>query len=420
MEQLSLFSTSSKPSKYTVSQINSYLRDLINEDDNLQNVWVFGEISNLSQPRSGHVYFTLKDDKASLRCVIWRSNAARLGVTLQNGLAVEAHGSVSVYERDGQYQLYVKTLRPAGEGMLYQEFLRLKASLEAEGLFDDERKRPIPEYPHRIGVVTSATGAALQDMEDTLRARFPLADVYIAPASVQGDSAPREIIQALQLVNQYAEPDVILLGRGGGSLEDLWAFNDEGVVRAVVLSEAPIITGIGHETDFTLCDFAADRRAPTPTGAAVMATPDISDIKTGLTETIKRLNYATMISIDHLRNLQQDSHHRLERASPMRIVRNNQQRLDELIHRSQRSLVHAFQIKKTQIQGTINRLASLSPKAVMARGYALVEDPDGSLIKTINAVKNGQQVNIQLHDGQIHSRVESTSPCNASSGSANI
>jgi exodeoxyribonuclease VII large subunit len=260
LEALPLF----PPQARSVSDVTRYLRDLFDSDDILRDVWVQGEISNFTRAASGHIYMTLKDAGAALRCVIWRTTAQRLQVAMQNGLAVEAHGAISIYERDGAYQLYIDALRPAGEGLLYQEFLRLKARLEAEGLFDEARKRPIPTFPRRIGLVTSPTGAALQDMLNTLRHRYPLAEVILAPSAVQGLEAPAELVRAIGALNRGTPPDVIILARGGGSLEDLWAFNDESVVRAVASSQAPIITGVGHETDFTLADFAADLRAPTP------------------------------------------------------------------------------------------------------------------------------------------------------------
>jgi exodeoxyribonuclease VII large subunit len=259
--------------QWTVSTLTKYIRDLLEADMTLQDVWVRGEISNLSRPASGHIYFTLKDAGASLRCVMWRTEASRLKLALQEGSAIELHGKIGVYEVGGQYQFYVDQIRPVGEGVLYQEFLRLKAMLEAEGLFDSERKRPIPAFPNRIGIVTSPTGAALRDMLTALRRRLPLVEVILAPSPVQGEDAPPKLVEAIHSLNRLQPlPDVILLARGGGSIEDLWAFNDERVVRAVVSSEAPIICGVGHETDFTLCDFAADLRAPTPTAAAELAT----------------------------------------------------------------------------------------------------------------------------------------------------
>ncbi|MFW5714622.1 MAG: exodeoxyribonuclease VII large subunit, partial [Brevefilum sp.] len=250
-----------------VSQLTGYLRQLLESDEILQDLWVEGEISNFAQPSSGHLYFSLKDGESSIRCVMWRNSAARLNFAPRDGLAVQAHGSVNIYKVNGQVQLYVDTLQPAGEGALYQEFLRMKAKLEAEGLFDEARKRPIPEIPQVIGIITSPTGAALQDMLNTLRRRYPVAEVVLAPTAVQGIDAPPGIADALSRLNSETHPDVILLGRGGGSIEDLWAFNEEQVVRAVVTSQTPVISGVGHETDFTLTDFAADLRAPTPTAA---------------------------------------------------------------------------------------------------------------------------------------------------------
>jgi exodeoxyribonuclease VII large subunit len=230
MEQLPLFDASPR---WTVSDLTRYLRQLLESDESLQGLWVQGEVSNFSRPASGHVYFTLKDAGAQLRCVMWRNDAARLRFAPRDGMAVEAHGKLSIYETGGQYQLYADVLRPAGEGALYQEFLRLKALLEAAGLFEAARKRPLPERPARIGIVTSPTGAALRDMLNTLRRRNPLVEVILAPAPVQGNEAPPALVAALQALNEIAAPDVILLARGGGSMEDLWAFNDERVVRAV-------------------------------------------------------------------------------------------------------------------------------------------------------------------------------------------
>ncbi len=261
--QPSLFSSN----HLTVFQITFRIRKLLEGDLELQDVWVEGEISNLSRPASGHIYFTLKDKNASLRCVMWKTDAMRLRVALQDGAAIEAHGKIAVYEPQGQYQLIVNIIQPKGEGALYQEFLRLKAMLEAEGLFDLERKRPTPELPKTIGIVTSATGAALRDMLNTLRRRLPLVRVILAPSLVQGVEAPPALVSALASLNRQ-NPDVILLARGGGSIEDLWAFNDERVVRAVAESNAPVICGVGHETDFTLAIsppiFAPRLRLPLP------------------------------------------------------------------------------------------------------------------------------------------------------------
>ena len=389
----------------TVSELTHYLRQLFEADEILRDVWVQGEISNLSRPSSGHVYFTLKDATSALRCVIWKSAALRIRVGLDNGLAVEAHGYISLYERDGTYQLYIDALRPSGEGRLLQEFLRLKARLEEEGLFDPERKRPIPAQPRLIGIVTSPTGAALQDMLNTLRHRYPLVDVVLAPSAVQGDDAPLEVAAALNALNRQVHPDVILLGRGGGSLEDLWAFNDERVVRAIVASQAPVITGIGHETDFTLADFAADLRAPTPTGAAVLATPDKADLATNLASLEGRLNSAFQAVCEDRQARLDEIERRLLRASPLWQIQNGRQRLDDLSNRARLSLAHRLQLQHAHVAGLSSRLLALNPRAVLERGFAVVSRPDGSLVRSISQVKSGDDIQVQVTDGKFSAEV---------------
>jgi exodeoxyribonuclease VII large subunit len=390
----------------TVSELTRYLRQLFESDEILRDVWVQGEISNLARPSSGHVYFTLKDSASALRCVIWKSAALRMrGVGLDNGLAVEAHGYISLYERDGSYQLYVDTLRPSGEGRLLQEFLRLKARLEEEGLFAPERKRPIPVQPRLIGIVTSPTGAALQDMLNTLRHRFPLAEVVLAPSAVQGDDAPLEVVAALKALNRLVHPDVILLGRGGGSLEDLWAFNDERVVRAIIASQAPVITGVGHETDFTLADFAADLRAPTPTGAAVLATPDKADLRASLVSLASRLDAEFEAIFEDRQARQDDMQRRLLRASPLWQIQNGRQRLDDLSTRGQLALGHHLQLQHAHVVGLHSRVQALNPLAVLERGFAVVSRPDGSLVRSVSQVKAGDGIQVQVADGKFSADV---------------
>jgi exodeoxyribonuclease VII large subunit len=402
MEQPGLFPTTA----ISVSELTRYVRSLLEGDDFLQDVWVQGEISNLSQPHSGHVYFTLKDADSSLRCVIWRPVAAYIPVALRDGLSIEVHGSIGVYEKGGQYQLYVNVVRRMGEGLLYQEFLRLKAQLEAEGIFDEARKRPVPGRPRVIGVVTSPTGAALQDVLNTLRQRYPLAQVVLSPTSVQGDAAPPEIVEAIELINHQVHPDVILLVRGGGSLEDLWAFNDERVVRAVVASEAPVITGVGHETDFTLVDFASDLRAPTPTGAAMLAAPNLSEIWGELDEMKRRLEYALEEVLDQSLASLRELGTRLEFVSPAWRVRNGLQRLDELNERLYRAGNSSFNLRRVHLQSMYSRLGSLNPLAVLQRGFAVVQRPDGSLVKSIRQVERGDKLGVRLSDGKFDAQVE--------------
>jgi exodeoxyribonuclease VII large subunit len=390
----------------TVTDLTRYLRVLLEGDEVLSDTWVQGEISNFSRPSSGHLYFTLKDSGASLRCVIWRSAALRIRFAMQNGQAVEAHGAIGVYERDGQYQLYVDAIRPAGEGLLYQEFTRLKNRLEEEGLFDEERKRPIPARPKRIGIVTSPTGAALQDMLNTLRGRYPLAEVILAPCAVQGDAAPGEIVSALSALCQQAQPDVIILARGGGSLEDLWAFNDEQVVRAIVNSTVPVIAGVGHETDFTLADFACDLRAPTPTGAAVLATPDRADLHYEVLGMQDRLGNALLDHVSEQRYNLGSLRQRLERASPSWRIRSERQQVDELQERGLRAVQNAMHLRRAHLRGLHSRLLALNPAAILQRGYALVQRADGTLLPSARQAQPGEQVNVKMWDGKLTTRIE--------------
>ena len=396
--QSTFFSAQSAP-QWTVSKLTFYIRKLLEENEILQDVWVQGEISNLSRPASGHVYFTLKDSSAALKCVMWKTSAARLGIPLQDGKAVEVHGKIGVYEVSGQYQLYADQIRPVGEGALYQEFMRLKAMLEAEGLFAPERKRPIPMFPQKIGIVTSATGAALRDMLNTLRRRLPLVEVILAPSPVQGIEAPPALVKGIQsLVLQ--SPDVILLARGGGSIEDLWAFNDERVVRAVAMSAVPIICGVGHETDFTLCDFAADLRAPTPTAAAELATQiTIIDLRAALQNYKTRILSATLNLLAEQKTALSSLVSQLRYISPDRRIQSERQRVDELARRAYSSLFHHIQLQSTHIKGMQRRLAALNPSAVLARGYAVVtRKDDGSVVSRV--AQASDEMKIRVSDGE--------------------
>jgi exodeoxyribonuclease VII large subunit len=388
------------PGAWTVTEVNRYLRDLLESDHNLADLWIQGEISNFSKPRSGHIYFTLKDERAAMRCVMWRNNAQRLAYLPKDGDSVEVHGSISVYETGGQYQLYADTIKPLGEGALYQEFLRLKSKLEAEGLFDEERKRPIPRWPTRIGIVTSPTGAALRDVLDTLRRRYPLVEVILAPSAVQGREAPAGIIAGLRDLNRAAVPDVILLARGGGSIEDLWAFNDEGVARAIAASEVPLITGVGHETDFTIADFVADLRAPTPTAAAELATPNRDDLIVDLNEATQRLAQITLMGVGDQRWRLNDLVHRLKRLSPEARIQSDRQRLDELTNRAATSLAHHLDLLRAHLNAAEQRLTDLNPHTVLSRGYALVSKADGRNVRSVDQVEAGDPLNVQVSDGQ--------------------
>ena len=402
MEQLALFDASPR---WTVTDLTRHLRQLLEADPDLQGVWVQGEISNLSRPSSGHIYFTLKDSGASLRCVMWKGEAAHLRFAPQDGMAIEAHGSLGIYEVSGQYQLYADSLRPLGEGALYQEFLRLKALLEAEGLFDEARKRPIPASPRRIGIVTSPTGAALRDMLNTLRRRMPLAEVTLAPAPVQGDEAPLALVAALRILNRVAAPEVILLARGGGSIEDLWAFNDERVVRAVTESHAPVVTGVGHETDFTLADFAADLRAPTPTAAAELATAiTVLDLRQTLIEMAQILEGSMGVLFERQHNLLEGFQSGLRFYSPLRRVQTDRQRVDELSRRGNAAQAHRLELAAARLKGLENRLTALSPLAVLQRGYAVVTK-NKRVVASKSQVQAGDALRVRLRDGEFDARV---------------
>lgn len=400
-EPMSLF----QPAAWSVTDLTRYLKDLIESDHNLADIWVQGEISNFSRPQSGHLYFTIKDSNASLRAVMWRNTAARMTYIPQDGDSVQVHGRISVYEPSGQYQLYADLIRPLGEGALYQEFLRLKARLEAEGLFDESRKRPIPTRPERIGIVTSPTGAALRDILNTLRRRFPLAEVILAPSAVQGEEAPPGIVQGLETLNRVFHPDVILVARGGGSIEDLWAFNDERVARAIATSEAPVISGVGHQTDFTIADFAADLRAPTPTAAAELATPDRMDLRSQIDEISGWLSRLLLAKTNTHRWSLKELGYQLSRQSPAIRVQVDRQRLDELAHRYQTRLRYQMQIQHTRLLSLAQRLGSLNPIGILERGFAVVTQLDGTVVRKVAQTVPGDQLNVRVSDGEFSAEV---------------
>jgi exodeoxyribonuclease VII large subunit len=375
MDQLPLFAESRVP--WTVSDLSRFLRAMIEAEPLLQSIWVRGEVSNFSRPKSGHWYFTLKDRDSQLPCVMWRSTAEMQVRIPQDGEAVEVHGGLSVYETGGRYQLYVDEIRTGGDGALFQNFVRLKEKLEAEGLFAMERKRALPLRPKRIGVITSPSGAALHDILQTLSRRYPLAEVILAPAAVQGEDAPFQLVKALGRLNQFAQPDLILLARGGGSPEDLAAFNDEKLARAIAASTAPVICGVGHETDFTLADFAADLRAPTPTAAAEMATPNLADLEAALLALTQQL----------------------ARFSPAATVFRERQRLDEVTLRGERALSYQARRLRSRLSEQQASLAALNPHAVLQRGYAMVSKASGATVSKVSLVAPGEVLQVRVNDG---------------------
>ncbi|MBI5671579.1 MAG: exodeoxyribonuclease VII large subunit [Chloroflexi bacterium] len=395
------------PDVLSVAELTAYIRQVFETDPALQDVWVQGEVSNMTRASSGHWYFTLKDGSAQLRCAMWRSSVERQSFVPQNGDQIEAHGRVSVYETRGEYQLYADRLRPVGTGDLYQQFEQLKRKLEAEGLFDEARKRPIPPFPHQIGVVTSPEAAAFQDIQNVLRRRFPLARLILSPTLVQGADAPPQIVAALERLNVYTNVDVILLIRGGGSIEDLWAFNDERVARAVAASRIPVVTGVGHETDFTICDFVSDLRAPTPSAAAEQITPSIEDLRADL---LSLDSFMTGLVTDHLAALQANlaiAQRSLGHLSPASRIRNLRQRVDDWNARlATRQMAH-LNLLRERLANRAAALNAASPQSILSRGYAIVSRSEtGQRLTGAANVKPGTGITVQFHDGDLKARVE--------------
>jgi exodeoxyribonuclease VII large subunit len=402
--QLDLFASSPEP--WSVTQVNRYVKSLLDGDYVLQDLWVEGEVSNLRVAASGHAYFTLKDAQASLRCVMWRSDVGRQDLLPQDGQSALAHGQVSVYEVAGTYQFYVDRVQLVGIGHLYLEFETLKRRLAEEGLFDPARKRPLPPFPRRLGVVTSPTAAALRDILNVLARRYPLVDLLLSPAMVQGDQAPPQIVAAIEALNRHADVDVIIVARGGGSLEELWAFNDERVARAIVASRVPVISGVGHEVDLTIADCAADVRAPTPSAAAELAVPDRAELQAGVRARRMRLAGALQEGLaerqQSLHYLRQD----LRRASPLDRVQSLRQRVDELSQASSVQLRHLLALRRERLNGLAGKLATLSPFATLERGYAIVRHAGtGRVVSSVAQVAADDPILVRLQDGEFEATV---------------
>ena len=362
---------------------------------------VWGELSNFRRHHSGHCYFTLKDAGASLRCVMFRSKAIGLKFVPRDGLRVRLTGNVSVYERDGNYQLYVESMLPDGLGDFSAAFAKLREKLLAEGLFDDSRKQPIPFLPKAIGVVTSPTGAALRDIVTVARRRHGGIPIVLVPAQVQGEEAPEQIVRGIELLDRSGRVDVIVIGRGGGSIEELWAFNDERVVRAVAAAVTPIVSAVGHQTDFTLSDFAADLRAATPSQAAELVVPDRLELLRRLSSTKRRLNQA-------LRHRLIKRRLRLERClqsslfrRPQELLRDRSQLLDQLSERLTNALKTALDERQQRLRIANEKLNLLNPWGVLQRGYSVVRRPDGAVISSAEAVETGESLDIWLHRGKL-------------------
>ena len=393
---------------FSVTQISRYLKELMDTDEILQDVWIRGEISGCRTYPSGHCYFTLKDAEAQLPCVFFKNARLRSSTPeLRDGMAIAANGRISLYERDGKMQLYVENVELFGDGALFLRFEQLKARLADEGLFDESRKRPLPSSPSIVGIVTSPEAAALRDMLRVLRTRFPLVQVILYPTLVQGSEAPTAIAHALDVLNAHGKAEVVILGRGGGSIEDLWAFNEEVVARAIARSRIPVISGVGHETDFTIADLVADYRASTPTAAAAAAVPDMNEWREKLLEFEEELaeSIETYLIEQHelLGRIKRD----LLRLNPQYQLERLQQRLDDTSALLQARMEHILSLRMERLRGIALRLHSLSPLLTIARGFAVVRrDSDHSLVTKTQQVHPGDELTIQVTDGQIHAQVK--------------
>lgn len=385
---------------HTVGQVLCYTRELLDFDEILSDIWISGELSNLFKSHAEHYYFTIKDSDGQLKCVLFKRDT--LDITLENGMAVVAHGNISLYEQRGDLQYYVDFIQPEGLGMLHMQFQLLKAKLEAEGLFDISRKRSIPLFPKRIGVVTSPTGAVLHDIVNIISRRYPLAELILAPTLVQGDGAIDGISKAIGYINSRSDIDVIILARGGGSLEDLWAFNEEAVARAIYASKIPIISGIGHDTDFTIADYVADLRAPTPSAAEELAVPDIAELK----DRIGTYSSAIVASIINQIDRNREKLQFIINSIKLPDLSRYRQNIDDMIYAVFIHTKNAINLKQSAVNHFIAQLQALSPLRTLDRGYALIQSKINShLVDSIHKVNSGDSIEIQVSDGKFSGRV---------------
>jgi exodeoxyribonuclease VII large subunit len=392
-------------STYTVSALSAYIKALFDEDPVMGDVWVEGEVSNCRPAVSGHWYWTVKDEGAQLNCVMWKGQAAQQAVLPEDGRAFVLHGNVSAYATAGRYQLYVDHVEATGVGDLYREFERLKAELAAEGLFDAERKRPLPLFPMRIGVVTSAQAAALRDICKVLARRWPVAEVIVAPTLVQGEGAPEQIVAAIDAIGR-AGVDVVIVARGGGSIEDLWAFNDAAVARAIAACPVPVVSGVGHETDTTIADFVADLRAPTPSAAAELATPNGPELAQMVDEYDARVRRQGRRQLDQVTVDVERLRQRLAFAAPARMVSERSTAVAQFQLRLRRAIDGQLRLGDAALSGLDRRLAVLSPTATLARGYAHVQrKSDGQTIRSRRDVGPGTGLVVQVADGSFEAVV---------------
>ena len=386
----------------TVTQLNEYIKMLMDSNPILKNVWIKAEISNFTNHyRTGHFYFSLKDDNALIKAVMFKSYASNVNFAIEDGMKVLVHGRISSFVRDGQYQIYVDEILPDGAGALYLAFEQLKKKLEAEGLFDEKRKKPLPRIPSKIGIVTSPTGAAIRDMINVIGRRFPCAEIYIYPAQVQGASAAPQIIEGINYFNKTKSADVLIVGRGGGSAEDLWAFNDENLARTVAGSSIPVISAVGHESDFTICDFVADKRAPTPSAAAELAVPDVMELKSYIDGIVNRLSSSLLGKITSYRRSLKYLTESAVLSDSTYLINDKRMELLHILEKLDFRLEKKVEESKNKFGTLISKLEALSPVAVLSRGYGFVLDDGGKTVRTVDGISVGQNLRVHVLDGDL-------------------
>lgn len=393
-----------KPLK--VSEVNKYIKRLFTGDAILSNVVIEGEVSNFKHHYSGHMYFSLKDEKSKIKCVMFKSYNRNINVTLKDGMNVIVEGYVSIYDRDGIYQLYVTDVKESGVGELFVAYNKLLKKLENEGLFDENKKKDIPKLPMKIGIVTSSTGAAIKDIITVIKRRFPVADLILYPVLVQGEGAAKNICEGLRYFDIKGNVDLVIVGRGGGSIEELFAFNDEILARTIYNMETPIISAVGHETDFTISDFVADLRAPTPSAAAELAVPQLNDLLDDLNRKMNRLTRVQLFHINKMVNELNYYGERLNKNNPLTILNDNRQDLDNLF----KKLVNTYNSRVSEMRNKTEVLANalnlLSPLSTTNRGYGILTDESKQLIKSVEKIQVGDTINIIVEDGLIRSEVK--------------
>ncbi len=390
----------------SVSQLNEYVKSLIDSSGFLSKVYIKGEISNFTNHyKTGHFYFTLKDEKSLLKAVMFQSYASRIGFVPENSMQVLVSGRISVFPRDGVYQLYAESMEPLGKGALYAAFEQMKARLEAKGYFDSEYKKAIPKFPKRIGIITSPIGAAVADMKNIISRRYPLANICIYPALVQGEGAADDLCRGIRHFDEDSECDVIIIGRGGGSIEDLWAFNDENLAKTIFECNTPVISAVGHETDFTICDFVADLRAPTPSAAAELAVPDKNELIQYLSASAARIGTALGALVASKKAVLETLSAKKCFTSPLYMTERLNEQLADLDRRITRSAQLKLEADKQKISAVSARLAALNPMNVLARGYSAVFDGDGKVVSSTKQIKTDDELTLVMADGKINAKV---------------